>query len=172
MAMQPLRIVVVGGGISGLAAAYRLKNRLSILGRPFETIVLEASPRPGGVVATQLQNGYVMEAGPDCFSSEKRRGIGLCEELGILRELIKTQEDHRRSFIAFKDKLVPVPTGFYLMAPSQLPFTLLSPLLSWKGKLRLLKEYWIPKQTEEDETLGSFVRRRFGQEVLERLAQP
>ncbi len=167
-----VRVVVVGGGITGLAAAMRLTERLNILGRPFQVEVLEASNRLGGVIGTFRQDGFLLEAGPDSFLSEKRRGLGLCQELGILRDVIETNKEYRQSFIAYKGRLVPVPTGFHLLAPTDPLPLLLSPLLSIKGKLRFLKEYFVPLQPQVDETLASFVRRRLGDEVLTRLAQP
>ena len=167
-----VQVIVIGGGVAGLAAALRLRERLTILGKPYEVHLLEASGRVGGVIATFQKNDFLLEAGPDSFISEKRRGVGLCQDLGIMREIIETNKDHRRSLIAFKGHLHPVPDGFYLMAPSYIWPTLMSPLLSFKGKLRMFKEYGIPLQPQEDESVGSFVRRRLGDEVLTRLAQP
>lgn len=167
-----IRVVVVGGGIAGMAAAHRLMERLNILGKPFEVQLLEASSRVGGTIATFQKNDFLLEAGPDSFISEKPRGVGLCQDLGIMREIVETNKNYRRSFIASKGRLYPIPDGFYLIAPAYLWPTLMSPLLSWKGKLRMLKEYGVPLQSPEDESLGSFVRRRLGNEVLTQLAQP
>ena len=166
------RVVVIGGGIAGLTATLRLNERLNILGKPYEVHLLEGSSRVGGVIATFKQDDFLLEAGPDSFISEKRRGVGLCQDLGILRDIIETNKEYRRSFIASQGRLLPIPDGFYLMAPAYLPPTLMSPLLSWRGKLRMLKEYGVPLQSNEDESVGSFVRRRLGDEVLTRLAQP
>src|SRR5208283_24265 len=104
-------------------------------------------------------------AGPDSFLSDKPRGVALCHELGLGRDFLETKAQYRRSFIAFKGKLQPIPAGFYLIGPTQIPPILISPLLSWRGKVRLLKEPFMPFmhfQPEEDEALGSFVRRRLG----------
>src|SRR5213592_4957055 len=135
---QPVRVVVVGGGITGLAAAYRLQQRLNILGRPFEIQLLEASTRTGGVIASFTHEGFLLEAGPDSFIAEKRRGVALCQDLALSRELVETDVNYRRSFVARQNKLYAVPKGFYLMAPTDLLPTLLSPILSIGGKLRLL----------------------------------
>ncbi len=167
MSTRP-RIAVVGGGITGLAAAYRLHNTTSC-----DLHLYEASSRLGGVLQTTEKDGFLLEGGPDCFISEKPRGIGLCKELGLESELIGTRTENRRSFIVHRGELHPVPEGFYLLGPSKLRPFLESPLLSWKGKLRAMAEPLIPKhQGEPDESLASFVRRRFGQEMLEAFAQP
>jgi oxygen-dependent protoporphyrinogen oxidase len=172
MTAPPLRVAVVGGGITGLAAAFRLQTRLSILGRPFAVTLLERAERFGGPIQTLRHQGFLLETGPDAFLSAKPRGTGLAQELGLSRELIPMRPEYRRSFIAWANKLYPVPEGFYMLAPTQLESVLFSRLLSWRGKLRLLKEPFIPLRPQEDESLGSFVRRRLGPEVLERLAQP
>src|SRR5262245_24553341 len=117
---NPVHAVVIGGGITGLAAAFRLYQRLNILGRPYKVTVLEATDRVGGTIRTVRQNDALLEAGPDCFLSEKPRGVGLAQELGISRDLISMPDQHRRSLIYSRGKLHPVPAGFYLLAPSQL----------------------------------------------------
>lgn len=176
-----LRFVVVGGGISGLVAAYRLKVLTGHLSLPPEVHLFETSQRLGGTIKTLCQDGFLLEGGPDCFLSEKSRGVALAEELDLEKELLETQAVDRRSFIVRHGRLHPVPEGFYLIGPSRaIPF-LMSPILSWKGKLRMLKELFIPphppplppgERENWDESLASFVRRRLGQEALERLAQP
>ncbi len=110
--------------------------------------------------------------GPDCFISDKPRGIGLCKELGLENELIGTRPDYRRSFIVRRGQFYPIPEGFYLMGPSRYRPFLKSGLLSWPGKFRAMMEPLIPSRPQTDESLASFVRRRFGQEMLDWLAQP
>jgi oxygen-dependent protoporphyrinogen oxidase len=172
MAEKVTRIVIIGGGITGLSCAYRLQNRLSILGRPCEIFIIEASNRLGGALETVRRDGFLLEKGADSFISEKPRGLGLCQDLAISSLLIETQEKYRRSFIAQGNKLHPIPRGFHLLAPTD-PLAMISTsLLSLKGKARVFKEPFVPALQAEDESLGSFVRRRFGLEVLERLAQP
>jgi protoporphyrinogen/coproporphyrinogen III oxidase len=167
------RIAVIGGGITGLAAAYRLKVLAETKSLPIQPLLLEASPRAGGIVATTSREGFLLEHGPDCFLSEKPRGVGLCRELGLGDQLIGTRTEHRRSFILSSNRLQPIPEGFYLLGPSKvLPF-LSSPLMSVGGKLRAMIEPLIPsRNAEDDESLASFVKRRFGHEMLERFAQP
>jgi oxygen-dependent protoporphyrinogen oxidase len=133
----------------------------------------EASGRFGGSIETARGAGFVMERGPDCFLSTKPEGIALCRELGLEGRLAGTKSAHRRSFILRKGRLIPVPEGFYLLAPSSiLPFVT-TPIFSSLGKLRMAMDFFIPaRRGGGDETLASFVRRRFGREALERMAQP
>lgn len=165
-------MVIVGGGISGLAAAYRITQRQTVLGRPTELLLLDAGTHAGGYTQSTTHEGFLLENGADGFLTDKPRISQLCRELGITREMIQTEKTNRRSFIVFKGKLVPIPEGFYLLGPSKLLPILTSPLLTPAGKWRLLKEPFTPLQPMADETLASFVRRRMGIEVLERLAQP
>jgi len=166
------RIIVVGGGMSGLAAAYRLQSSAVRKYPPSEIQLLEASDRLGGIVQTKHQDGFVLENGPDCFLSEKPATLNLCEELGLGGQLINTRFENRRSFIVRGGKLHPIPKGFYLIAPAKLRPFLGSPLLSWPGKWRVLWESLLPAHAKEDESLADFVRRRFGQENLDWMAQP
>ncbi len=173
MSPPPRRAVVLGGGITGLVAAHRLAKGAGERGIPLEILLMEASGGFGGSIETARESGFVMEKGPDCFLSTKPEGIALCRELGLEDRLAGTKAEHRRSFILRNNRLVPVPEGFYLLAPSSiLPF-LTTPIFSPLGKLRLAMDLVIPPRREEgDVTLASFVRRRFGREALERMAQP
>jgi len=172
MAEKPLRVVVAGAGISGMSCAYRLQERLSILGRPFEISLIEASARLGGIIETTKRQDCVLEKGPDSFLAEKPRGMGLCNDLAITSHLISTRPESRRSFILQKNKPYPIPRGFHILVPTQPLEMLFSKLLSFKGKRDMLKEFFVRAQPPPDETLGSFVRRRFGPEILDRLAHP
>jgi oxygen-dependent protoporphyrinogen oxidase len=165
------RIIVVGGGITGLAAAYRLKTQAP-KHAAFEIVLLEASSRLGGTLKTTTRDGFLLESGPDCFLSEKLPALELCRELGLVDQLLSTRTEHRRSFIVKGGKLYPVPQGFYLIAPSRLRPFLSSSLLPWSGKWRVLLESLIPAHAQSDESLASFVRRRLGQSTLDWLAQP
>jgi oxygen-dependent protoporphyrinogen oxidase len=167
-----MKIIVVGAGISGLAAARRLITLSERRKLQADIEVLEASTRIGGTIGTEDRDGFLLERGPDCFITTKPRAKELCEELGLGGDLIPTQPEFRGSAIAWQDRLHPIPEGFYLLAPSKLGPMLRSPLLSWRGKLRLLAEPLIARRPQKDESLASFVRRRLGAEVLERLAQP
>ncbi len=163
------RVAVIGGGITGLAAAQRLVSRSNNV----QVVLLEASRRLGGIIRTETADGFLMELGPDSFITNKPAAIQLCEEIGFTDQLIPTDARFRRSLVLRNGKPVPVPDGFMLMAPSKPWAILTTPILSIMGRLRLLSEAFIARRTtEEDESLASFVRRRFGQQTLERLVQP
>ncbi|HET9714321.1 MAG TPA: protoporphyrinogen oxidase, partial [Pyrinomonadaceae bacterium] len=164
------RIVVVGGGITGLATAHRLIQ----LGQKNVTLI-EASSRLGGTIQTEHRDGFLIERGPDSFISEKPYAITLAQRLGLESQLIQTNEKHRRSFIVRDGRLRPVPEGFQLLAPSRLWPFLTSDIFSLKGKVRMAADLFLPRRIRHginDESLASFVRRRLGEEALERMAQP
>lgn len=167
------RIVIVGGGISGLATAHRLDELSRAQRLPLAITLLEASERFGGAIHTETRDGFLLEGGPDAFMVERPWALELCRRLGIADELIETQPGCRRSFIVRRGRLVPVPEGWYLIAPSNLWALVQTPLLSWPGKLRMACEPLVPaRRDSHDESVGGFIRRRFGQEVLERIGQP
>lgn len=164
------RIVVIGGGISGLAAA----NRLIELGHKNVTLI-EASSRLGGIIETVERDGFLLERGPDSFISEKPEAIELAKRLNLESQLIQTNEKYRRSFIVRNGRLRAVPEGFQLMAPSRMWPFLTSDIFSVKGKVRMAAELFVPRKSTngtQDESLANFVRRRLGREALERMAQP
>ena len=164
-----LKVAVIGGGISGLAAAHRLLSRSESV----DVTLFEASQRLGGIIRTEEADGFLMELGPDSFITNKPAGLQLCEEIGFTSQLIPTDARYRRSLVLSRGRPVPVPEGFMLMAPEN-PWALLaSPILSVRGRLRLLSEYFVPRrQSTDDESLAQFVRRRFGREALDHLIQP
>jgi oxygen-dependent protoporphyrinogen oxidase len=167
------RVIVIGGGLSGLAVANRINERARTLRRPIELCVLEAKDRVGGVIATDRCDGFTLECGPDSFITNKPWGLDLCGRLGLADQLVETDASKRRSFVVRNGRLAPVPEGFVLMAPNRLLPILTTPILSLRGKLRLLMDMVIPRRSDEaEESLGSFVRRRFGREALDRLVQP
>ncbi len=164
------RVVVVGGGISGLAAAYRLRE----LRADLDVTLLEAGARCGGWLGTEItDDGFLIETGPDSIVTDKPWAMALIRRLGLEGELIPTQPGPRGAYVVHAGKLVRVPEGFSLMAPQRALPMLRTPLLSWRGKARLALELALPRGVaRDDESLASFVRRRFGVEVFERLAQP
>ncbi len=170
---DPLRITIIGSGMAGLAAAYRL-TRPGVLGnRTPQVILLERISRAGGAISTYELEDYTLELGPDMFQTEKPEAINLCEELGLADEIVSTNEKNRRTFIAHGGQLHALPPGFQLLAPSQMAPFFSTNLLSMAGKMRMAMDLFIAKKTDnEDESLAQFVRRRFGQEALERIAQP
>jgi oxygen-dependent protoporphyrinogen oxidase len=169
----PGRVLVLGGGITGLVACHRLIEGARKRNIPLEVCLLEASGRFGGTIQTVREADCLMEMGPDCFLTVKPEGVALCRELGLENRLIGTNPDYRRSFILRNGRLLPVPQGFYLLAPSSLLPFLTTPIFSPLGKLRMGLDLILPRRKESgDETLASFVRRRLGREALERMAQP
>lgn len=167
------RIIVVGGGISGLAAAHHLFELNRERDIELQVILLEASQRLGGCIYTEQVGDYLVESGPDSFISEKPWALRLCERLGITSRLISTNPTHQNIYVVHKGSLEPLPEGFFLLAPTRLWPLIRTPLFSWRGKLRMVFELFLPRGGKDsDESLGSFVRRRFGSEVLERVAQP
>ncbi len=167
------RVVVVGGGLSGLALAHRISELATAERRAVEVVVLEAKDRVGGVIWTERSGGFTLEGGPDSFITNKPWGIDLCKRLGLGEQLRETDPSHRRSFVVRKGQLVPVPEGFVLMAPHRLVPILTTPVLSWRGKLRVLLDLVVPRRDDDnEESLAAFVRRRLGREALDRLVQP
>ena len=117
------RVLVVGGGVSGLAAAHRLQELAAERDLPLTISLREASDRVGGTVSTRREDGFVLEEGPDSILTEKPWALDLARRLGIEDRVVGTLPDYRRAFVACRGKLQPTPEGFYLLAPSSLlPF--------------------------------------------------
>jgi len=170
------RVVIIGGGITGLAAAHRLLERSHESGKPVDLTVLEAGSRPGGIVQTRERDGFLLESGPDSFISEKPAALALVKRLGLESHLIETNQQNRRSFIVRQGRLRRVPEGFQLLAPSRFWPFLKSDIFSWSGKARMALDLLLPRREpngkDVEESLAEFVRRRLGTEALERMAQP
>jgi oxygen-dependent protoporphyrinogen oxidase len=174
-----VRLVVVGGGVSGLAAAHRAVEVGHARGAPVDLTLVEARDRLGGTIATERADGFLVEAGPDSFLSEKPWALALCRRLGLEDRLVRTDDRFRKTFVWFRGRLHALPEGFQLLAPTRvLPFVA-SGLFSWPGKARMALDLLLPRGAaalgragEDDESLGAFVRRRLGREALERVAQP
>jgi len=168
------RIAIVGGGITGLAAAHRLVELRAGSLPETSVVVLEAATAIGGQIRTERAGDYLIEGGPDTLLTQKPWGVALCERLGIAGELEDLSERGNGTAILHRGRLLKIPEGFLMMAPTRLAPILRSPLFSWWGKARMLAEPLVPSRRVEveDESLASFVRRRFGREVLERVAEP
>jgi len=169
------RIIIIGGGITGLAAAHRLIEYSKGTPAEFDVTVLEASSRLGGTIQTERRGEFVLEHGPDSFISEKPEALELVKRLGLESQLIETNKEHRRSFIVRNGRLRPVPEGFQLLGPSRLWPFVTSDIFSWTGKARMAMDLLLPRgntNQDIDESLAHFVRRRLGREALERMAQP
>lgn len=170
------RIVVVGGGISGLTAAHRLVERGRETRAAVDVLLLEADARLGGIIHTHPRDGFLLEGGPDSFISEKPAAVELAKRIALTDRLIETNSDHRRSFVVRRKRLHSVPEGFQLIAPSRFWPFVQSDIFSWRGKARIGLDLLLPTRAgangRDDESLASFVRRRLGREALERMAQP
>ncbi len=167
------RVVIVGGGLAGLAAAHRIATRPTSGRRPVELVALEGKDRVGGAIWTDRERGFVLEGGADSFITNKPWGLDLCHQLGLKDQLIGPDTSSRRSFVVRDGRLAPVPEGFVLMAPRRIGPILTSPVLSLRGKIRMLMDLVRPRRVDEsDESLAAFVKRRLGREALERLVQP
>lgn len=167
------KIVIIGGGLSGLAAAFRLRELQTEKKFDGESLLIEAGNRFGGTIQSIERQGFLLELGADAFLSEKPEAVALAKRLGIENQLLPTNDENRRAFIARYGKLRPIPANFRLIAPTDIPAFFASEILSRHGKIRLANERFLPpKIVDEDETLANFVRRRFGKEALERIAQP
>ena len=140
------RVLVIGAGITGLAAANRLVELNQTAANPIEVLLLEGSKRLGGIVRTEERDGFLLEHGPDSFLSEKPEVINLSARIGIKSRLVQTNPRYRYSFIVNKGRLCKVPKGFHLLAPSRLWPMITSDIFSWRGKARVLLETVVPKR--------------------------
>jgi len=162
-------IAVIGGGISGLAAAHRLLE----LQPRVKVILLEASDRMGGILRSERCDGFLIEQGADNFITTPPWAVEFCQRIGFESELIPTNDSHRRAFVVSSGVLQPIPAGFAVMAPSRIWPIVSTPILSWRGKLRMAAEAFVTRrEADGGESLAAFVRRRFGGEVYDRLVQP
>jgi oxygen-dependent protoporphyrinogen oxidase len=164
------RVAVIGGGIAGPAAAHRVVE----LAPQAAVTLFEAGPRLGGSLFTERRDGFLIEHGADSFITNLPFAVDLCRRVGLSDELIPTSAAGRRAFVVRRGRLQAVPEGFALMAPARIWPVIKTPILSPLGKMRLAWEYFVPRRAADngDESLGSFVRRRLGREVFDRLVQP
>ncbi len=170
---QKLRVAIVGGGISGLSAAWYLEKQAAANDLDLEYTLLEKAPRWGGKILTEAVDDFVIEAGPDSFLTQKPWALQLARELEMDEQLLGTNDDLRHVFVLIKGRPVILPEGVLLIVPTKfMPFAL-SPLISPLGKLRMGLDLFIPaKKDDEDETLADFIKRRLGHEALDRIAEP
>ena len=167
-----MRIAIIGGGISGLSAAFYLeKDRAA--GAPVEYVLFESEPRLGGSMFSEKVDDCLVEGGPDSFLTEKPWAATLCKELGLEDELIGSNDADRKTYILVKGRLIAMPDGLMFMVPTKLVPTALSPLFSWATKIRMGMELLHPPHaSDHDETVAELVERHFGHEVVDRLADP
>jgi oxygen-dependent protoporphyrinogen oxidase len=166
-----IRIAIIGGGISGLAAAFTLEDHRRA--GAVEYTLYESSPHLGGVLRTQQIQGCIVEAGPDSFLTEKPWATDLCRALGLDDQLIGSNDAARRTYILVRGQLIPMPDGLTFMVPTKILSTGLSPLFSWTTKLRMAQELLHPpRPAGGDESVASLVERHYGAEMVDRLADP
>ena len=160
-----VRIFVIGGGISGLATAFRIRQRFEVRGEPLELHVLEAEERVGGKIRSEMDNGYLTEWGPNGFLDSKPDTLLLCKDLGIEQDLLPSSDQARKRYVFSGGRLHRVPE-------SPGPF-LRSKLLTLRGRLRIAKENWAPVTPPGmDTSIAEFGRRRLGQEAVEKILDP
>jgi oxygen-dependent protoporphyrinogen oxidase len=166
------RIAVIGGGISGLAAAYALEKQRARSG-DVDYVLFEAGSRFGGVIRTDTADGFVIEGGPDSFLTEKPWAADLCREVGLSDQLISSNDSDRKTYIRLKGRLMPLPDGMMFMVPTDLLAAFSSRLFAFPTKLRMVREWFYkPVPEARETTVAEFVERHFGPEMVERVADP
>src|ERR1051325_1281745 len=167
------RIVIIGGGIAGLSAAYFATKKLSDI----QITLIESSDRWGGKISTdrvEFDGGqFIIEGGPDTFLATKSYAIALCKALGLGERLHGTNPNQKNTYVLHHNKLEPLPDGLAMMIPTNVQSILKSRLVSWLGKARMGLDFIQPaKAVDGDESLGTFVSRRLGREAYENLIEP
>jgi len=168
-----VRVAIVGGGIAGLATAYHLQEGARRAGLPLSYSLVESGPVLGGKIVTHEADGFVIEGGPDSFITQKPAALRLCRELGLEEQLLGTNDARRKVFVLDGGRLRPLPDGVMLVVPTRFTPFALSSLISLPGKVRMGLDLFIPPRQENgDESLADFIRRRLGQEALDKIAEP
>lgn len=168
-----MRVVIIGGGLSGLVAAWSLHRDALARGLDVSCTLLEASDRYGGNLVTERVDGFLIDGGPDSWVAAKPAGAALCRDLGLGDALIETIPENRRVYVCHDQRLVPLPAGVVLGVPTRVRPMLRSPLLPWSARLRLLADLVLPSsRPRDDESLGGLVARRLGRGVVESLTEP
>jgi protoporphyrinogen/coproporphyrinogen III oxidase len=166
-----IRIAIIGGGISGIAAAHSLEEHRRA--GAVEYTLYESSSRLGGVLRTEQIDGCIVEAGPDSFLTEKSWAIEFCHSLGLGDQLIGSNDADRKTYILVRGRLIPMPDGLMFMVPTKILPTAFSPLFSWSAKLRMAREFvHPPRALAADESVASMVERHYGAEMVQCLADP
>lgn len=168
-----MKLVIVGGGIAGLSAAYYA----SITNRYSQITILESDSHWGGKIITERVpfdgGNFIIEGGPDTFLATKPWGVALCKELGLSERLHGTNPHKRNTYVLHRNRLQPLPDGLAMMIPTNVGSILKSRLVSWFGKARMGLDFMLPPHSQNgDESLGSFVSRRLGREAYENLIEP
>jgi oxygen-dependent protoporphyrinogen oxidase len=161
------RVVIIGGGISGLSTAYYLAKGGA------GCTVLESRPRLGGVIQTERVEGCTLEAGPDSFLSVKPAALDLIRDLGLADQVIGSNDHLRVTFVRRGGRLVPLPDGLLMMVPTKILPLVTTRLLGWGTKLRMGMELLhSPRPKAGDESVAEFIEEHYGREVVDYLAEP
>lgn len=164
-------IVIIGGGITGLTAAYYVQKEIELHHLPYDLRLLEATDRVGGKIQTHKQDGFTIERGPDSFLARKKPGERLAKALGIEEDLVRNQTG--QAYILVEDELHKMPPGSVMGVPTEVQPLWETSLLSYRGKLRVGLDFVLPRSNRVgDQSLGHFIRRRFGDELVENIIEP
>ena len=167
------KVIIIGGGIAGLAAAVHLKAGARAYSKTMDVLLLEKNNRIGGKILTEKIGDYLVEGGPDSFLPEKVWSVNLAKHLGLEPQMLPSNDEFKGTFIYSRSRLHSLPEGVMLMVPTSFWPMAKSSLISWPGKMRMGMEVFMPKRRiMEDESLASFVTRRLGRECLEKIAEP
>ncbi|CAM3652074.1 protoporphyrinogen oxidase [Mesobacillus zeae] len=171
MADTKKKVVIIGGGITGLTAAYYLQKHARDHKLPLEVKLVEASRRIGGKMQTVVKDGFVIERGPDSFLERKESAGRLAREVGLGDKIVNNSSG--KSYVLVRDRLHPMPGGSIMGIPTEIGPFITTKLFSWPGKFRAAGDFILPpSEKKEDQTLGTFFRRRLGDEVVENLIEP
>lgn len=170
---EPKQIAIIGGGITGLTAAHYVSKLCQEQGIEHQITLLEKGKALGGKIQTIRRDGFVIERGPDSFLSRKLPAYYLAEELGMVDEIVPTNPEAKKTYILHNGEFHRLPQGLNLGIPTELAPFAESKLVSYEGKKRALEDILLPKkEDQEDESLGHFLERRLGKEMLEVVAEP
>ncbi|MBM4764178.1 protoporphyrinogen oxidase [Bacillus sp. B15-48] len=165
------RVVIVGAGITGLTAAYYLQKHVREHNLPVEVKLIEATNRVGGKLQSVKKEGFMIERGPDSFLERKESAARLAREVGLGDKIINNSAG--KSYIFVKEQLHPMPGGSVMGIPAELGPFVTTKLFSWPGKIRAAADFILPpSEAKEDQAVGTFLRRRLGDEVVENLVEP
>lgn len=168
---QRKKVVIVGGGITGLSAAFYMQKEAQEKGLPLDVLLVEASNRLGGKIQTVKRDGFIIERGPDSFLIRKKSMGILAEDVGVADELVKNATG--QAYIFINGKLQQIPGGSIMGIPTEIGPFLTTNLFSLAGKLRAAGDLVLPrKSVSGDQSLGAFFRRRLGREVVDNLIEP
>src|SRR5579883_1566053 len=170
---QEWRVAIVGGGVTGLTAAYQLEREATTRGIRIHGTLFEAAGRLGGKVQTERVGGFLLEEGPDSLLARKIPTTGILVDLGLTEQLVESNPRERGAFIVHRGRLERLPESTLLVAPYRLGPLLTTRILSPWGKARALLDLVLPPRSgDADESLAAMISRRLGREVADRLAIP